>query len=176
LAVKQKVPLLAASQTADRPRIAYVITSAQAAEFLRGHLAYLRKAGHDVTIISSPGESLVRLADAEGARFTTIPMTRGISPLSDTVSLCRLWRAIRRLRPSIVNVSTPKAGLLGGLAAVLAGVPNRVYVLRGLRLETATGIKRRILWLAERLACLCAHRVICVSDSLRQNVLNLGLA
>jgi lipopolysaccharide/colanic/teichoic acid biosynthesis glycosyltransferase len=166
---------MAASPTANRPRIAYVITSSQAAEFLRGHLAYLRKTGYDVSVISSPGKSLMRLGEAEGARFIAIPMTRGISPLRDLVSLCRLWRALRRLSPDIANVSTPKAGLLGGLAAVLARVPNRVYVLRGLRLETATGIRRSILWLAERLACLCAHRVICVSDSLRRKALSLGL-
>lgn len=173
--MKQKVIPIAAFQPDDRPRIVYVITSAQAAEFLRGHLSYLRKAGYDVTIISSPGESLVRLAEAEGVRFIEIPMTRGISPLRDLVSLWRLWRAARRLYPDIANVSTPKAGLLGGLAALLARVPIRIYVLRGLRLETATGIRRWILWLAERLACLCAHRVICVSDSLRQKILSVGL-
>ncbi|HEY1660368.1 MAG TPA: sugar transferase [Candidatus Sulfotelmatobacter sp.] len=167
--------LIPISRAADRPRIAYVITSPQAAEFLRGQLAYFRRAGYDVTIISSPGESLVRLAEAEGVRCIAIAMTRAISPLPDLASLWRLWHALHRLGPDIADVSTPKAGLLGGLTAVLARVPHRVYVLRGLRLETAAGIKRRVLWLAEYLACLCAHRVVCVSDSLRRKALSLGL-
>ena len=80
----------------------------------------------------------------------------------------RLYRTVtRQIRPTIVDASTPKAGLLTGAAAWLGHVPCRVYTLRGLRLETARGVKRAILWVAEWLACTCAHRVVCVSPSLR---------
>jgi len=78
-------------------------------------------------------------------------------------------------RPDVVDASTPKAGLLGSLAAMLARVPCRVYTLRGLRMETATGLKRLVLWLAERLACACAHRVVPVSKSLRLRAIELKL-
>ena len=44
----------------------------------------------------------------------------------------------------MVDVSTPKAGLLGAMTARLARVPCRVYTLRGLRMETTTGIRRLI--------------------------------
>ena len=104
-----------------------------------------------------------------------VPTRRKISPLRDLISLCQLWAILRRLRPSVTNVSTPKAGLSGGLAAFLAGVPCRLYTLRGLRLETSSGMQHRLLLFAERLSCLCAHRVICVSNSLRQKVVALGL-
>ena len=71
---------------------------------------------------------------------------------------------------------TPKAGLLGMLAARWARVPRRVYLLRGLRLETATGLRRRILAATERLSAAAAHRVLCVSPSLRDRYVELGLA
>ena len=61
--------------------------------------------------------------------------------------------------------------LLGGLAAWLAGVPQRIYMLRGLRYETTRSWKRVLLMACERLACACAHRVICVSKSVRDEVL-----
>jgi glycosyltransferase involved in cell wall biosynthesis len=60
-------------------------------------------------------------------------------------------------------------------AAWLAGVPIRIYTLRGLRLETARGLKRWMLYLTERVACACAHRVICVSPSLRERAVDLKL-
>src|SRR5207253_1416376 len=73
------------------------------------------------------------------------------------------------------NVGTPKAGLLGGIAARIAGVPNRIYTLHGLRLETATGLLRRILIQVERVACRNAHFVRCVGPSVMDRALNLKL-
>jgi glycosyltransferase involved in cell wall biosynthesis len=87
-----------------------------------------------------------------------------------------LWRIMRALRPAVTNVGTPKAGLLGGCAAWLAGVPCRFYTLRGLRFETSRGLKRQLLVIAERMACKFAHRVICVSQSLREKATALQLA
>jgi lipopolysaccharide/colanic/teichoic acid biosynthesis glycosyltransferase/glycosyltransferase involved in cell wall biosynthesis len=102
-------------------------------------------------------------------------MEREIAPIQDLVSFCRLYRTIRRLRPAIVDASTPKAGLLTSVAAWLARVPCRVYTLRGLRLETATGLKRAMLWVTEWISCKCAHRVVCVSRSLRDRAIGLKL-
>jgi len=76
----------------------------------------------------------------------------------------------------MTEFSTPKAGLLGSIAAVLCGVPTRVYFLRGLKLETSTGFKRMVLLAAERLASACSHAVLCNSDSLRNEALALGVA
>jgi glycosyltransferase involved in cell wall biosynthesis len=88
----------------------------------------------------------------------------------------RLWRVLGACRPDVVEFSTPKAGLLGSLAAWMRRVPHRVYLLRGLKLETAHGVKRRILLAALRLAAACAHVVVCNSDSLRACALSLGVA
>jgi glycosyltransferase involved in cell wall biosynthesis len=66
--------------------------------------------------------------------------------------------------------------LLGTMAALLSRVPRRVYMLRGLKCETATGAKRRLLFAAERLAAACAHVVLCNSASLRDQALALGVA
>src|SRR4029077_101502 len=104
-----------------------------------------------------------------------VPMERKIAPLRDFVSLWRLWRILHDLRPAVTNVGTPKAGLLGGFAAWLNRVPCRFYTLHGLRFETTTGLKRRLLIFAERLACRFAHRVVCVSHSVREKALASGL-
>ena len=93
-------------------------------------------------------------------------MQREISPLRDLISLYQMSRTMRQVSPGLVDVSTPKAGLLGGLAGWLAGVPCRVYTLRGLRLETTTGFKRALLWATEWISCRCAHRVVCISPKL----------
>ncbi|MFW8628355.1 sugar transferase [Deinococcus sp. ME38] len=98
------------------------------------------------------------------------------SPKTYINSILSMYRTIRSFRPSVTNVRTPKAGLIGGLAAVAARVPVRIYTLHGLRLETVKGPKGRLLHSAERLAMACAHRVVCVSPSLQERVGELGLA
>jgi lipopolysaccharide/colanic/teichoic acid biosynthesis glycosyltransferase/glycosyltransferase involved in cell wall biosynthesis len=103
-------------------------------------------------------------------------MERGINPGKDLLSLSRLYRTIRDMRPTLADASTPKAGLLVGVAAWMAGVPCRIYTVRGLRMETATGLTRLVLRVAERISCACAHRVVCVSLSLRERVVELNLA
>ncbi len=163
-------------QTAANPRLALVATHPMTFRFLlRGQLDYLARHGFEVFAISSPGPLLERVAAEEGVTAPGVPMSRSITPLGDLLAALRLTRLLRRLRPDIVNAGTPKAGLLGMLAARLAGVPIRVYTLRGLRLETARGWRRRLFAAGERLASRSAHRVVCVSESLRRRYLELGL-
>lgn len=165
-----------AESGSKRPSILVGVTHPQTCLVLTDRLRGLREAGFHVTLVSSPGELLDQTTGAAEVDTVAIPMERGIAPLADVLSLVRLCRLIRRLKPDMVEFSTPKAGLLGSLAAALCRVPCRVYLLRGLKLETASGIKRGILWAAERLAAFCAHRVLCSSKSLRTEAATLGLA
>jgi glycosyltransferase involved in cell wall biosynthesis len=162
--------------TQVQPHIVVGITDPVTCLNLTGRLRALREAGFRVTLISSPGVLLELTAAREGVASIALPMKRAIAPLADLVSLVRLWRLLCRLRPDLTEFSTPKAGLLGNLAAKLAGVPSRIYMLRGLKLESCTGIKRRILLLAERLASACAQVVLCNSESLRTQAEALGVA
>lgn len=162
--------------TLSSPQIVVGITHPQTCLTLTGRLRALGEAGFRVTLISSPGDLLEKTAAREGASAIALKMERGIAPVTDLVSLIRLWRLLRALRPEITEFSTPKAGLLGGLAARFAGVPARVYMLRGLKLDTATGLRRRILLGAERLAARCAQVVLCNSGSLRREALSLRIA
>lgn len=159
-----------------RPRLLYVVTHAMSADrLLRGQLGEMRRRGYEVYVVASPDPRLARVAAREGVQAFAIPMERGISPLRDLLALGRLLALIARLRPHVVNAGTPKAGLLGMLAAKLGRVPARVYILRGLRLETTEGRVRRLLAATERLASACAQVVCCNSESLRQRYVELGL-
>lgn len=161
-------------ETHSRPRLTFIVTAAMSAFFFRGQLAYMVGNGWDVDVVSGPGPQL-EATRIQGARPWAIPMEREIAPLKDAVSLWRLWRLLRRTAPDLVVAGTPKAGLLGTIAARLAGVPHVVYTLHGLRLETAQGWKLRLLWLAEWLACRTANQVRSVSRSLMLRAIALGL-
>jgi glycosyltransferase involved in cell wall biosynthesis len=174
LEARLSAPLLSA-RLAGQSIAVVGITHPQTCLVLRGRLRALRDAGFTVVLISSPGEMAEQLAAEEGARLVAVPMQRGIAPLADIVSLFRLTRVLWRLSPTLTEFSTPKAGLLGNIAAFLCGVPSRVYLLRGLRLETSSGFQRSLLKACEMLAAACAHLVLCNSESLRRQAIALGL-
>lgn len=155
--------------------IMFIRTSSMAYVFLRGQVTYLRAAGYEVTFVSAPGPGQA-MAEAEGAHVASISLHREPSPFHDLMGLWRLWRIIRAVRPDLITAGTPKAGLLGSVAARAAGVPIRVYALMGLRLETLTGMRRQVsVWL-ERIACACSDSVLCVSPSLRDRAIAERLA
>jgi len=162
--------------TEYRTGLVYILNSSIALGFVRGQLEYFQSRGFDVTVLCPPRRSDEwKVSLPAGIRVQEIIMERTISPLRDLLSLWRLWSALRVLRPAITNVGTPKAGLLGGLAAWLCRVPCRFYTLHGLRFETTHGVLRQFLILAEKVACRFAHRVICVSPSTRENAIAAGL-
>ena len=159
-----------------QPTILVGVTHAQTCLVLGPRLRALRQSGFRVLLVSSPGPLLDQTAMRHGVERIALPMQRGIAPLADLQALFLLWRLIGRCQPDLVEFSTPKAGLLGMAAAWLRGVPRRVYMLRGLRLETAAGLMRRVLVAAERLTAACAHAVVCNSESLRAQAIHLRLA
>lgn len=142
---------------------------------MRGQLGFLRSKGYDVVLVSAPGELLDATADREDVRVLPLAMEREISLRADAKALRRLIDVFRAERPDISMVSTPKAGLLGGIAAWLVRVPTRIYVLRGLRLETARGPQRVLLWLVEWISLHVAHQVLVVSPSLLDRTRRLRL-
>src|SRR5512141_802514 len=115
-------------------RLVYVGTSSLSLRLLKGQLRFFRRAGFEVMVIASPGEEFEFAKQGESVQTIALPIARGISPWRDLKSFWQLLWTIRALQPAITDVGTPKAGLLGGLAAFLNRVPCRIYTLRGLRM------------------------------------------
>jgi glycosyltransferase involved in cell wall biosynthesis len=154
----------------EAPRLLYVVTSAADVAALRGQLRYMTAAGFDVTVVSGPGPELEEISATGSVATVSIPMSRGFTPLHDGRAFLRLRRLMRQRRPDIVNVSTPKAALLAGLAARAAGVPVRVYAVSRLRYQQARGLRRWLLCRAEHTACSAAHLCVCASESVRKTL------
>src|SRR5215204_1707824 len=111
---------------------------------LRHQLKFM-SAFYDVLAVSSPEKVLEEVAIHEGVRTASVEMTRSITPLKDLQALWKLYRLFKKEKPAIVHTHTPKAGLLGMMAARLAGVPIRMHTVAGMPLMVSTGLKKRVL-------------------------------
>ena len=56
---------------------------------------------------------------------------RSLNPLRDLVTIWKVYRLIRQLKPDVVHTHTAKAGFVGRVAAWLAGVPVIVHTFHG---------------------------------------------
>ena len=128
-----------------------------------------------------PGEdSLEDAVRASGAAMARVPGLRPeLRPPDDARALGSLVRAIRRLRPDIVDTHTAKAGMLGRLAAVLAGQPRPkiVHTYHGHVLEGYFGpVKNATFRELERRLGSVSDALIGVSSATVDDLVRLGVA
>lgn len=139
-------------------------------------MKYMQANGFDVVMVSSEGKEWEEVIATEGCRHAIVPMTRALTPFADLRSLWHLYKFIKKEKPDIVHSHTPKAGLLGMLAAKLAGVKVRIHTIAGLRFMTSTGFTRKLLVSMEKLTAKAATHVWPNSKSLLQYVVDHKLA
>jgi glycosyltransferase involved in cell wall biosynthesis len=125
---------------------------------LKGQFSFMREQGFEVYTMSAAGKEIPEVLK-EGVKHIEVPLTRKITPIQDLLCLWKMMRIIRSIRPYIVHTHTPKAGLIGMLAAWLCRVPVRMHTVAGLPLVEATGLKRSILVVTEKITYFCATGV-----------------
>jgi glycosyltransferase involved in cell wall biosynthesis len=92
----------------------------------------LRSRGHDVILVSPPGNFHEQL-QADGFRWISFPLSRqGINPFSELQTLWRLIRIYRREKPDILHHFTIKPVIYGSLAAHLLKIKGIVNSITGL--------------------------------------------
>lgn len=125
---------------------------------LKGQFAFMRQFYEIIGVCSNDPE-LIELSKREGVRTVGIEMTRKITPFQDLKALIQLYRLFKSENPEIIHTHTPKAGTLGLMAAFLARIPHRLHTIAGLPLMEATGKKRKLLNLIEKITYACATNI-----------------
>ena len=133
-----------------------------------------------VTGTENPSEgTLLDYAQARGVEPVVIPEIFGQASLTprDLVALAKLTALTRRLRPHVVHTHTAKAGFLGRLAARAAGVPVILHTYHGHVLSGYySQAKTRALQLMERGLAHLSDQLIAVSDRVRDDLVQFGVA
>lgn len=125
----------------------------------------------EVIGVSSHGKELEEVKNDEEIQVIAIDMSRQITPIKDIKSLWSTYKLLKKEKPEIVHTHTPKAGIVGMLAAKLAGVPHRLHTVAGLPLMEVTGTKRNILDIVEKLTYASATKVYPNSKGLYEYIL-----
>jgi glycosyltransferase involved in cell wall biosynthesis len=107
-----------------------------AQETALAYCSHLDPARWEASIVTGPERSpegdLFDEAARRGVPVVTVPsLRRPIRPVADVRAVMELVRLFRQERPDIVHTHSSKAGLVGRLAARIAGVPVVVHTVHG---------------------------------------------
>ena len=133
---------------------------------------YLSKYFDQVELIGADSGDIHKILKREGEEITFYPinMERKITPFKDLILLCHLINHFYKTKPDIVYTFTPKAGLLGMIASFFSGCNTRIHNVVGMPLMEATGKKKILLKLTEKITYFFATHVYCNSFGLRKYI------
>jgi glycosyltransferase involved in cell wall biosynthesis len=115
-------------------------------------------------------------ADASVRAVFLDSLVREVSPLKDLLALLELTRVFAERRPAVVHTHSSKAGILGRLAAALAGVPVVVHTYHGFGFHDLQRPAVRGFYAAlERFCARFTTRLVFVSRANARYAESLGL-
>ncbi|HVM69821.1 MAG TPA: glycosyltransferase family 4 protein [Gaiellaceae bacterium] len=165
------------SGSPSRPRLLLLITLAEigGAQTYVAQLLPALTARFDVTVAAWGPGPLRDAALRSGATYVPLRhVRRALHPVHDALGLLELYRLCRRIRPAIVHANSSKAGVLGRLAAWLAGVPVRVFTVHGWAFKAYSGIASTLYLWADRAMRPLTSAIVCVAEGERRIGLERG--
>ena len=108
--------------------------SASANTLLKNRVLAMRARGMDNRIMCMPGPYVQALND-QGIPTVAVDMPRAINPFWMTVALFQMIGYMRREKIDVVHTHCSMPGILGRLAARLAGVPVIIHTIHGYHLH-----------------------------------------
>jgi glycosyltransferase involved in cell wall biosynthesis len=128
-------------------------------------VAHLDKNLFDAKLAAGPGGILDGKVPA-AAMIYAPRLARAINPVNDFLAFLDLLSIIRKEKPDIAHTHSSKAGILGRLAARLAGVPIIVHTFHGFGFhERQNALKKYFFICLEKLCGLFSDSLIFVSGA-----------
>ncbi|MDC9524637.1 glycosyltransferase family 4 protein [Pseudoalteromonas sp. Angola-30] len=92
-------------------------------------------------------------------------LERSISPLNDLKAFIKLYKLFKQQKFDIVHSHSSKTGVIGRVAAKLAGVPMVVHTVHGFAFPAAKGrLDKLLFFFMEWLGTKCSDKIICLHE------------
>lgn len=161
-------------------KIAYLITRSDTIGGAHVHLldiaAKAQAQGHTIEVLVGGNGPYAELLRERGLKVVSLRhLVRPIRPQSDATAVLECRQALKRFGPDLLHAHSTKAGLVGRVAAKLAGRPV-VFTAHGWAFtEGIPERSRRLAIFLERHAAKISDAIICVSEYDRRLALHLGV-
>ncbi len=132
-----------------------------------------------VSGVEAPYEgNMLELMKEKKVKPILIPqLGREINFLRDFITFFKLYHLIKKEKPQIVHTHTAKAGVLGRLAAKLAGVPIILHTFHGHVFHSYFNpFKTKVFILIEKFLSCFTDKVVTVSKGIKKELVSFNIA
>lgn len=150
-------------------KVLFIITLSEiggAQKHLFYHLKYLNKSVYEPVLIAGQDDWLIKQAEAMSIKtYPCKSLVRPINPASDFKAFFELLKIIRSEKPDIVHCHSSKAGIIGRIAAWIAGVSVIMFTAHGWAFtEGVSKTNKAVYKFIEKYAAVITTKIIAVSD------------
>ncbi|TRX20873.1 glycosyltransferase family 4 protein [Flavobacterium franklandianum] len=159
-----------------RKKICFIVATPNFANiYLKKHFEYLSK-DYDIYLVSNfKGYSSFYSSFTFIKGVKDLDFERKISIFKDVKALNSLRRYFKEIQFDAIHSATPKAGLIGVLAAKLAGIKIRTHIFTGQVWYTKQGWFKMLLKNIDRFIVFCATDILVDGLSQRQFLIDNGI-
>jgi len=148
-------------------KICFVVSSPLTVHaFLRHHIVELAK-HYSVSLVANMEGQKVDLTDLPLEEIIHVNIFRNINIQQDLLAVHQLTQILKDRNFDAVHSVTPKAGLIGMIAAKRAGIKNRIHIFTGQVWATKKGIFRKILIEIDKVIARTATQILVDGKSQR---------
>jgi glycosyltransferase involved in cell wall biosynthesis len=152
-----------------KKRVVYVITKGVwggAQKYVFSLATSLPKDKFDVTVICGEGKILKEKLEEKGVKTIQIKtLGRDISIFKEIISFFWLLNTIRKIKPDVLHLNSPKAGGIGSLIGRILFVPNIIYTSHGFAWnEERKNYHKILITFFTWITLLLSHKTITISS------------
>ena len=131
----------------------------------------------EVEFACAPGGPLIDMTTESGIKFHPVDsFVQPVKPWKDFLALWQLVRIIRRGKYQIVHTHNSKGGVLGRIAGWVCRTPVVIHTIHGFAFhDSETPVRKNLFILLERWTARLTHKLIAISEPLREWGLRLGI-
>ncbi|MFZ2522851.1 MAG: glycosyltransferase family 4 protein [Minisyncoccia bacterium] len=163
-----------------KKKVCYLITKGVwggAQKYVYNLAISLPKDKYEVSVVCGEGKILKDRLEEKGIKvFEIKSMKRDLSAIGESFSFFSIYSILKKIRPDVLHVNSPKAGGLGALAGRILHIPTIVYTVHGFSWnEDRTPIQKILITFFIWLTIILCHKTITISTKEELEAKNLFL-
>jgi glycosyltransferase involved in cell wall biosynthesis len=157
-------------------KICFIVSNSFFANaFLNEPIKILSKHYSVHLICNTENKDNIEIENPNIKKIFSIRIYRTIAPFRDLVSFIQICQIIRKEKFDVIHTLTPKAGLLGIIAAYLMKVPNRFHTFTGQVWISKKGVLKYLLIALDKIVIKLSSKIIVDGNSQKEFLINENL-